>query len=75
MRAEPIVNGLQEEWADNVLVMQLNIHQQANEQLIRQIDAQFTPTFVLLDESGAEVWRQVGVIDANEARRQVERID
>jgi protein-disulfide isomerase len=75
MRAEPIVNGLKEEWADDVLVLQLNIHKKANEQLVRQLNAQFTPTFVLLDESGDEVWRQVGVIDATEARRQVELIN
>lgn len=75
MRAEPIVNGLKEEWADDVLVVQLNIHQKANDRLIRQLDAQFTPTFVLLDKSGDEVWRQVGAIDAGEARRQVEFID
>ncbi len=75
MRAEPIVNGLKEEWADDVLVLQLNIHQKANEQLVRQLNAQFTPTFVLLDESGDEVWRHVGVIDATEARRQVDIIN
>ena len=75
MRAEPIVNGLKEEWADEVLIVQLNIHQQANERLVRQFDAQFTPTFVLLDEAGDEVWRQIGVIDVSEARRQVEIIN
>lgn len=71
MRAEPIVNGLKEDWKDEVLVLQLNIHQPANERLIKQLDAQFTPTFVLLDKSGDEIWRQVGAIDANEARQQV----
>ena len=75
MRAEPIVNGLKQEWADEVLVMQLNIHQEANEIIIKQLDAQFTPTFVLLDESGTEVWRQVGAIDENEVRRQVSNIE
>ena len=65
------MNGLKEDWKDEVLILQLNIHQPANERLIKQLDAQFTPTFVLLDKSGDEIWRQVGAIDANEARQQV----
>lgn len=75
MRAESIVNGLKEEWAGDVLVLQLNIHQKENSSIIRQLDAQFTPTFVLFDRSGTEVWRQVGIINAEEARLQVTQLN
>ena len=74
MRAEPIVNGLEEEWGDQVLVVQVDIHAEENQTLLSSLDVQFTPTFVLYDLKGQEVWRSVGAIDAVEAREKVETI-
>lgn len=71
MRAEPIVNGLEEEWGDQVLVVQVDIHGRENQTLLSDLDVQFTPTFVLYDLKGQEVWRSVGAIDAVEARGKV----
>lgn len=74
MRAEPIVNGLEKEWAGAVQVVQVNIQNSTNQPLLERIDARFTPTFVLLDTNGKEVWRSVGSIRAEEVRRQVETL-
>jgi thiol-disulfide isomerase/thioredoxin len=74
MRAEPIVNGLEEEWGDQVIVVQVDIHARENQTLLSNLDVQFTPTFVLYDLKGQEVWRSVGAIDAKEARRKVATI-
>ena len=71
MRAEPVVNGLEEEWGDQVLVVQVDIHARENQTLLSRLDVQFTPTFVLYDLKGQEVWRSVGAIDAEEAREKV----
>jgi hypothetical protein len=71
MRAEPIVNGLEKEWAGTVQVVQVNIRDSEGRALIERIGAQFTPTFVLFDAGGQEVWRTVGAIDAAEVKRQV----
>lgn len=74
MRAEPIVNGLEEEWGDQVIVVQVNIHAKENQTLLSSLDVQFTPTFVLYDLKGHEVWRSVGAIDAEKAREKVATI-
>jgi thiol-disulfide isomerase/thioredoxin len=74
MRAEPIVNGLEEEWGGSVQVVQVNIRDQASRSLIDRLDAQFTPTFVLFDAGGEEVWRSVGNINAAEVQGQVEAL-
>ena len=71
MRAEPIVSGLKEEWAGSVQVLQVNIQQRENRALTERLDAQFTPTFVLFDASGQEVWRSVGQVDADDVRERV----
>jgi thioredoxin-related protein len=68
MRAEPIVNGLKSEWAGSVDVLQVNVLDSANLDLIDRLGARFTPTFVLFDAAGQEVWRSVGNINAEEVR-------
>jgi thiol-disulfide isomerase/thioredoxin len=74
MRAEPIVNGLEEEWGDSVQVVQLKMQEKENQALIERLDAIYTPTFVLFDASGKEVWRSVGQIDAYEVKDRVKAL-
>lgn len=74
MRAEPIVNGLEEEWAGSVQVIQVNIQDRESRVFVEDLEAQFTPTFILFDASGQEVWRSVGRIDAAEVRSRVEAL-
>ncbi|MFN2222421.1 MAG: thioredoxin family protein [Chloroflexota bacterium] len=71
MRAEPIVNGLEREWAGSVQVIQINIQDRANRAMVERLGARFTPTFVLFDAAGEEVWRSVGSINPDEVRAQV----
>ena len=52
-------------------VLQVNIQQRENRALTERLDAQFTPTFVLFDASGQEVWRSVGQVDADDVRERV----
>ena len=66
------MNGLEEEWAGSVEVVQVNIQDRENRALIERVGAQFTPTFVLFDGAGQEVWRSVGSINAGEVKDQVE---
>lgn len=75
MRAEPIVNGLKEDWAGAVQVIQVNIHDRESRALTERLNAQFTPTFLLFDAAGQEVWRVVGQIDADEAKRRVQALE
>ena len=74
MRAEPIVNGLEEDWGDSVQVVQVKIQDKENRALIERLDAVYTPTFVLFDAAGQEVWRSVGQIDADEVKDRVKAL-
>ena len=69
MQAEPIVNGLRSEWGGEVRVVQIDVHRKENRSLIERIGFRFTPTFVLYDEDGEEVWRASGALNADEVRR------
>ena len=70
MQAEPIVNGLREELEGELLIVQLNIRDIQNKALLLELDAHFTPTFILFDGAGQEVWRDVGTLDAELVRQQ-----
>jgi thioredoxin-related protein len=66
------VNGLEQDWGDRVRVIQLNVHDGDARELIARLDFRFTPTFILFDKGGREVWRKVGSIDADEVQEQVD---
>jgi hypothetical protein len=68
------VNGLQEEWGDQVLVLQVNVNHKESRSLVEQFEGQFTPTFILFDAAGQEVWRVTGGIDPAEARGQADSL-
>ncbi|UCG24436.1 MAG: thioredoxin family protein [Chloroflexota bacterium] len=69
------MNGLKEDWAGSIQVLQVNVHDRENRALIERLDAQFTPTFLLFDAFGQEVWRSVGQIDADEVKGRVETLE
>ena len=66
------MNGLEETWGDQVAVLQININNRENRALAEDLDALFTPTFILFNQEGQESWRSVGSIDADEVSGQVE---
>jgi thiol-disulfide isomerase/thioredoxin len=74
LRAEPVVDALEAEWGDDVQVVQLNINDESARELAATLDFRFTPTFILYTPSGEEVWRQVGGIDPDVVRAEVERL-
>lgn len=61
--AKPIVDGLEDEWGADVTVMRLNVHDNGVQPLLNELNFRFTPTFILFDENGEEVWRTNGSID------------
>lgn len=65
------MDGLEVEWGDQVQVVRLNVQDDEAQPLLAQLGFRFTPTFILLDANGREVWRTNGVIDANEVKQQV----
>jgi thioredoxin 1 len=69
MAARPTLDMLEEELKDQLKVIRLDVASGAGEDLGRQLQASATPTFILFDASGNEVWRSVGQLDAEAVRR------
>lgn len=63
MAAEPIVKQLEYEYEDDLEVIRVNVLDEEAESLLRRYRFQYTPTFILLNERGEEIWRTVGILD------------
>jgi thiol-disulfide isomerase/thioredoxin len=69
LAAKPIVDGIEEEHQDTLSVIRINVLDTEFQALLERYRFQFTPTFILLDSSGHELWRRVGSISAKSVRR------
>jgi thioredoxin-related protein len=63
MAAKPIVDGIEKQHADTLNVIRVNVQDDAMRPLMKTYAFQFTPTFVLFDAVGEEIFRTVGAID------------
>ena len=71
MAVRPVVDGVERELSERLDVLRLNIQDPAGAVLSREYGARFTPTFVLLDGAGREIWRSVFALDPVELRSRV----
>lgn len=64
LAARPAVDSLERELADRLKVVRLNVASPAGQDLAMQLAVENrTPTFVLLDAQGNELWRGFGIFD------------
>ncbi|MBI3360358.1 MAG: hypothetical protein HY023_04535 [Chloroflexi bacterium] len=52
-------------------VIRLNIQDPAGREIGARLGWEFTPTFIMFDAAGREVWREAGVIDPAAVRKVV----
>lgn len=52
-------------------VVRVDIHDAEAADLLQQLDFRFTPTFILFDKTGSEVWRNVGSLSPDEVNQQI----
>lgn len=69
MAAKPIVDGIEQEHGDKLDVIHLNVQEPAAEAIAEEFGFQFTPTFVLFDAEGNQLFRVVGIIDPARVRQ------
>lgn len=62
------------EWGDSVTVLRVNVQDPAAQSLLAELNFRFTPTFILFDGNGREIWRTNGVINPDEVNEQLDRI-
>jgi hypothetical protein len=61
---EPIVNGLKEEYSDDVDFVSLNAKDGKNgETIFQQLGLPGHPSIVIYTKDGEEVYRQFGIVD------------
>jgi len=69
--AKPIVDGLEKELEGKLVVLRFDVQDPRHKDIVETYRVRGTPTFVLLDAGGAEVWRSVGSLDAQQVRNLV----
>jgi hypothetical protein len=62
------VDGLESKLGDRLLFIRLDIQEQVGRELVAVYGFEFTPTFIYIDESGIERWRQIGDFDPQRVR-------
>ena len=65
------MNGLAEELTGKLIVLKVDVNSASGREVSDQIGSRLTPTFILYDASGVEVWRQFGSLDAQRVRTAV----
>ena len=58
----PIVNGLEEDFGDQIAFQRLNVDEPEGKMAAREYKVRGHPTMVLIDRSGEVVSRHVGVL-------------
>lgn len=69
------MDGLEAEWGDDVTVLRLNVQDPTSQPLLAELGFRFTPTFILFDGQGTEVWRMNGVIDPDDVNEQLNALN
>lgn len=61
--SKPIVNGIEQDYGTRLQVVHLDARNPDNRAVAAQIGVQMTPTYVLFDAQGKEVWRSSGTVN------------
>ena len=68
---KPVVDGLEQEFSGQLLIIRLNIQETVGRELAPVYGFEYTPTFILFDAQGNELWREVGGLDVERVRESV----
>lgn len=72
MAARPVVDGIAEDFRGRLTVIRLNVQDPVGRALAAEYAFRVTPTFILLDAQGKEVWRTMGAVYPEEVQRALE---
>lgn len=74
MAAKPIVDGIEQNHLGELSVVRLNVQSGGARPLLEAYGFQYTPTFILFDGEGEEVFRSVGAIDPQQVDQALESL-
>lgn len=73
MTIRPVVDAVEREFGDSLLVIRLNVQDPDHRELALSYGFEFTPTFILFDSDGRELWRSIYLLDPAKVRAHVNR--
>jgi len=73
LAAETTLDLLEAEFKDELSIVRLDIASAPGKQLSAKLSAHYTPTFILFDADGQEVWRGLGALDVAAVRHAVNK--
>ncbi len=62
------MDGLEQEWQGRLAVIRVDVDSTAGQILATEWRATFTPSFLLFDGEGKEIWRAAGGLDPEAVR-------
>jgi len=65
---KPVVDAVEEEFSGRMEVLRVDIHTEVGLVIANELDFQYTPTFIIFDETGNELWREVGGLTTTRIR-------
>jgi len=69
--AKPIVDGIEKDLQGKLQVMRVNIQTADGKEAASRYNSLVTPTFILFDKQGQEIYRSIGQIDPQAVRELV----
>ena len=69
------MDGLEQEWNGEVEIMRLNVQSAEIRPLLQELNFRYTPTFILFDNSGQEIWRTNGALDSELIKAQLANLE
>lgn len=74
MILKPIVDRLEKELEERVEVVRIDVHGKNGRKLAAELDLEMVPAFIVLDKSGEETWRKVGLASRRELLAHIESL-
>ena len=63
------MDGIEREFEGKLLVIHIDVRDPVGKEVGKHFNFKFTPTFILFNSDGEELWRTIGAIDPSEVRR------
>lgn len=69
------MDKLKDEYGDRLVLLKVDIQSEAGKEIAREFNSSLTPTFVMFDGEGNELWRSIGKIDPDKVRKTILKIE
>lgn len=63
------MDGIEEEFKDKLIVERVNVQDPVGKSLAQKYGFLATPTFILFNSQGVEVWRSIGMIEKDKVKQ------